>query len=387
MRRTVQAICAALLFAVWLPSAAQAWESRVSVQWPRPLKVMTQNLYIGTDLFQLFQPAPPEQLPFIVAGMYGQVLATDFPSRARAIAAEAARFQPDLIALQEVTLVRWQHPGDTLAGNPIPATEVALDYLQEVLDALESLGLHYEVAAAQDDFDVELPIIWPNEATGAPSLDDIRVTDRDVVLRRQGIQTANVTMRHFLANVEFPFGGLLISFARGFIALDATVRHRTYRIINTHLESVDPGPRQPYQLMAQAGQAYELLAEVQDETRPVVLVGDLNSEPDDPFGQAYAILAGGGFVDTWLRRLGGADPGYSCCQDADLLNAESVLSMRIDHVLVRNWFDGWPFPLVGPVLARTVGDEPDDRTPSGLWPSDHAGLQTELFLPIVTAAE
>jgi len=31
--------------------------------------------------------------------------------------------------------------------------------------------------------------------------------------------------------------------------------------------------------------------------------------------------------------------------------------------------------------ADVLGDEPGDRTASGLWPSDHAGLVTTLQLP------
>jgi hypothetical protein len=31
--------------------------------------------------------------------------------------------------------------------------------------------------------------------------------------------------------------------------------------------------------------------------------------------------------------------------------------------------------------ARVVGDQPGDRTPGGLWPSDHAGLVATLRIP------
>jgi len=31
--------------------------------------------------------------------------------------------------------------------------------------------------------------------------------------------------------------------------------------------------------------------------------------------------------------------------------------------------------------ADVLGDHPDDRTPLGLWPSDHAGVAATLVLP------
>ena len=70
--------------------------------------------------------------------------------------------------------------------------------------------------------------------------------------------------------------------------------------------------------------------------------------------------------------------GYTANQDADLLNAESKLFHRIDHVLFRDDFtaDGRPFR--GSVHAERLGQEQDDRTPAGLWPSDHAGVLTTL---------
>ena len=39
---------------------------------------------------------------------------------------------------------------------------------------------------------------------------------------------------------------------------------------------------------------------------------------------------------------------------------------RIDHVLTRPGF--------GHLTNKIVGTDPANRTPGGLWPSDHAGL-------------
>ncbi len=58
----------------------------------------------------------------------------------------------------------------------------------------------------------------------------------------------------------------------------------------------------------------------------------------------------------------------------DLCNTDSVLSDRRDFVLFRHG----PFKVMN---AQVVGANPADRTPSGLWPSDHAGVVVELRLP------
>ncbi|NIL98463.1 MAG: hypothetical protein GTO53_11260 [Planctomycetales bacterium] len=72
-----------------------------------------------------------------------------------------------------------------------------------------------------------------------------------------------------------------------------------------------------------------------------------------------------GFLDAWSETHP-SDPGFTCCQDPDLLNPVSLNSQRIDLVLHRA---GWES-----LAAEVVGEDPADRTPSGFWPSDHAGV-------------
>ena len=45
------------------------------------IKVMTQNLYVGADVFAVF-PGLPDQLPLRVAQLFATVQATNFPERA-----------------------------------------------------------------------------------------------------------------------------------------------------------------------------------------------------------------------------------------------------------------------------------------------------------------
>ena len=78
-----------------------------------------------------------------------------------------------------------------------------------------------------------------------------------------------------------------------------------------------------------------------------------------------------GFSDAWQAKHP-SDPGFTCCQATDLLNPTSTLTERVDLVLTRG-----PFHVA---KASLVGDEASDRLPSGLWPSDHAGVVVTLEL-------
>ena len=127
-------------------------------------------------------------------------------------------------------------------------------------------------------------------------------------------------------------------------------------LVSTHLETSQYPD-------VQLGQARELLAGVLETDRPVVLIGDLNTRA--PAAPAYRMLLDAGFVDAWTT-IQGDDPGFTCCQQADLRNPESSLYERIDLVVFRG-----PFEVL---RATRTGETSAARTGSGLWPSDHAGV-------------
>jgi len=113
-----------------------------------------------------------------------------------------------------------------------------------------------------------------------------------------------------------------------------------------------------------------LLAHPGAPTFPLVLVGDFNS-PADGTGVTYNDLVAARFADAWA--LAGSGAGLTCCQADDLLNGASTLDRRIDLVLFRGAFAA--------LASDVVGEEPADMTPSGMWPSDHAGVVAVLELP------
>lgn len=319
------------------------------------LSVMTYNVYVGASADPLLATTNLLQVPTEVANMYNGVIASDFPSRAASIAKSIKSAQPHLVGLQEVSLVRRQSPGDRIAGGEVPAEEVVLDFLEILMDALQAEGLNYQVAAKVENIDIEMPMFTD---TG---IDDARLTDFDVILARSDVIVSRVESAHFMNVLSIET--LLLEVPRGYVAIDATVGEVTYRVVNTHLEAFGEPIR--------VAQAQELITLLQDETLPIILLGDFNTAAPD--GTAYQMLLSAGYVDVWQMETGVT--GNTCCQAAGLGNAESGLSYRIDQVFVRN------YELAGLVTTHTVGDETADLLPSGIWPSDHAGVVAHLPIP------
>jgi endonuclease/exonuclease/phosphatase family metal-dependent hydrolase len=349
-----------IVLLVGCAGVALAQESAVSTP-GRLIRVMTRNVYHGVDAEILAIPAAsPGDLPNKVADVYNGYLARNFPERAAALALEIYLTRPDLIGLQEAILVRTQSPSDPAT----PATTVRLDYVQILLDALAARGLAYRVVTQSVGFDFELP-----SALGF----DVRHTDREVILARADLKTAELALSNplagsFAVNCGIPTRfGPTIPIRRGWVSVDATVRDRRFRFISTHLD----GDCLPVTSAIQQAQAAELLAGPGATDLPIVVVGDFNS-PADGTGVTYNKLtaAPSGLADAWT--LSGLASGLTCCQADDLRNVTSSLTTRIDFVLFRG-----PFT---PVIAITVGDHALSKTRTGMWPSDHAGVVAGLLL-------
>jgi hypothetical protein len=115
-----------------------------------PLNLMTWNIYLGADLTPIFVATTPQEFVAAVGSAYKKIQASNFVERANSIANEIKQTRPDLIGLQEVSLLRTQSPSD---GPTTPATNVSLDYLQILIDALNVRGLKYEPIVVQTAFD------------------------------------------------------------------------------------------------------------------------------------------------------------------------------------------------------------------------------------------
>jgi endonuclease/exonuclease/phosphatase family metal-dependent hydrolase len=364
------------------------------------LSVMTQNLYVGANLFKILSGEPGD-VPLNAAEIFSDIQATDFQQRAEAIADLVLEHEPHLIGLQEVSLIRTQCPDDIVfpPHDPTPnATDVYADYLQIFLDALAARGLNYEVAASVENADVELPVANLGLLDCPFALFDARLTDYDVTLRRSDVEVSLSISANYLANFPVPTPAGPIVFKRGYNIVDTDISGRSYRFVNTHLEVNG----NPFANGFQFAQAYELTQILNGMADPfgdeiLVVVGDLNSDPQDgPLVDCmmpptfdtpglcptpYAVMAGDGYTDTWTVRNGAVEPGYTCCQADLLMNFDSWVDQRIDHVWVRPPLSGAQGPhFLRAVHAEVVGDRQEDRTVDGLWPSDHAGVVVGITL-------
>ena len=324
----------------------------VSTAETEPLTVMTYNVYVGSSAEPLLSVENVLQVPQEVATMYNNVIASDFPGRAAAIAKSIKVYQPHLIGLQEISLIRTQSPGNSIAERTPDAEEVVLDYLQILMDALQTEGLSYQVAAQVENLDIEMPMFTD---TG---IADVRLTDFDVILSRSDVAVSRPTSANYANVLTIEMLGLEVP--RGYAAIDATVSGNTYRVVNTHLESFGQDIR--------VAQAQELIEDFDSETLPMIMLGDFNTPAPD--GTAYQMLVSAGYTDVWQMDSEGT--GNTCCQDKALQNEINELYERIDQIFVRN------LELPTQILTYTIGDTPSERLPSGLWSSDHAGVVAHL---------
>jgi endonuclease/exonuclease/phosphatase family metal-dependent hydrolase len=345
MRRTIRALlvafAAVLLLAAPAAGSVPAADAGGGGGGGR-VSVASYNLYLGADLTPILQAGSQAELVQRSGEAYQHMVQVDFPSRAQAIARLLARQRPDIVGLQEVST--WER--GTLGG----ATTPTYDYLSLLLDALAQRGLSYYVASTATNFSATMPISATEQA---------KYTDQDVVLVRNrlgGPRVVGQASGNFAAKLVVPSPtGITFTIPRGWTTADVSLAGRIVRFGNTHLEAYSPQIR--------SAQAAELVSTLAASPYPVVLVGDLNSDPTDTAG-AYGLFAAAGYADSWLT-AGEPSDGFTSGQDDDLANVPSQLSRRIDYVLTKG----------GSAHSVTViGDRLSDRTPGGLWPSDHAGL-------------
>lgn len=328
------------------------------------LSVLTWNLYLGSSLESLLFVQSPDEIPSGVAQVWQEVEASQFAERAGLIAREIVTRNPDVVALQEVSLYRTQRPGDWTSGAMPNATEPALDFLTLLSGRIAIEGGRYRTVTARTNGDAELPL-----ATADGVRTDLRLTDRDVILVREDVEAIEQPGGTFSDMVAAPIagaGGETLRFTRGFVEADVTAGGRRVRVVNAHLEIGLFG-------LVQQGQAQELLAALLPVDGPLVLLGDFNSPADGSGTATYRLLttAEGSarpFTDAWIASGRQAEAGPTCCTDP--ANPTDRFHDRIDLVLHR-----------GGVRAKAtsvVGREA--RTASGLRGSDHLGVYAELGL-------
>jgi endonuclease/exonuclease/phosphatase family metal-dependent hydrolase len=333
----------------------------------RLLPIMTRNLDEATDFGPIFLATTPQDFAFQVAAAYLEVQASNIPERAAAIADEIAAKQPYLVGLQEVSV--WST--GPLFGH---ADMETVNALRSLLDALAARHLEYTVIASLKEFAAEAP-----SALGI----QIGFADFDVLIARTDLsvselKVSNIQAQHFVANLTIPNAILgQVTIPRGWISIDGKLRGKDFRFVTTHLEGFDP--------RVQALQATELVQGPTNTNLPVILAGDFNTAPLDSFGvtgcplpggtpatnPAYNIIASGGFADAWST-LHPGDPGFTWplhCEDP--FTPFTTPNQRLDLVLFRSGQTD-----LDALATDLIGNTPGDLTPTGLWPSDHAGVES-----------
>ena len=356
------------------------------------IHVMTQNQYLGANLDPIITAGSPEAVNAAVIQALIDVSNNNFPERVQALADSILEKKPHLVALQEVFAFNCEDPFQT--GQCAPFAGAFNDHL--VL-TMEALGDHYTIAAEVQNLTLAPPVLYGIPMTLDPAVLPvfIQVIDRDVILARADVVATPVEFNclktsvdgcNYEAVAQVPLLGTLINIERGFVGVDASVKGADYRFINTHLEVKLLGGN-PAAAILQPAQATELwlaITSVPDPTRRLLVAGDFNSSPVDvsPIGvlTAYQQLTSGmllngypmpfAFTDVWNLRPGNP-AGLTCCELEDLSNSPSLNYERVDLVFA------FPAPL-GKTKANVLNADVEDKTLSGLWPSDHASVSARL---------
>jgi endonuclease/exonuclease/phosphatase family metal-dependent hydrolase len=338
------------LIAAALTAAMPALVPAGAVAKPATLRVMTYNLYQGSELTHSINAGSISALPAAVAADWADVQASDIPARMGAIAAEIKVAHPDFVGLEEAALWRTQSPSNL----SVRATTVAYDFVDILVKALQANGASYRVAGIVNNFDLQAPGSFPSGSM------DIRITDRVAVLVRSGVTVTHTQAKNYKATSSITAAGIKFVISDGFVAVDAKVGARKLRFVATHLDALSESVR--------TAQAKELVKGPTKGKSPLVLVGDFNSAVTTP---AYKALVHSGLKDSWLKAMPG-NPGFTCCHNPnDLVSNTPPLSQRIDYVFERG---------LQPQSLAVIGTGGADRTPSGMRPSDHAGLAATLKL-------
>jgi endonuclease/exonuclease/phosphatase family metal-dependent hydrolase len=330
------ALAAAALLAVAAPM--------VDAKKPRTAKVrvMTRNLFIGTDLKPLATTPPGPQFEQAAGKALEQATVTNQPKeRMKLIAGEIAKAKPDLVGFQEVTIWRTGPKND-----PAPATHVRVDYLKEIMRELKRRKAGYRVVTVYRPLNAEGPT-----DRGV----DARFTIGTAVIARKGVKVSHVKSAKFRHQLTLPTFALgKVTTYRTFDQMDARVRGAKIHFVNTHLEAYLPKTR--------LQQAKELLRRaLKSHKKKQVLVGDLNSGPDldNPDDRKpFAAIVKAGFRKARTKT-------EQCCFNDDLRTG--TWDHIVDWVLTR--------PKVKLVKSFVTGRE---RTSGGAAASDHGGVVSVL---------
>jgi len=319
------------------------------------ISVLNWNVYVGTDVDAVILALADGFQESDLAVLEAQIqtlFATDFPTRAAAIADEIAERRPDVVGLQEITAFALH--------SPILGIDADIDFLPILEEALADRGLHYAVAAQNLNIDVT-------------PLPGITMKDYDVMLvNADQVDVLEAWGKTFDLNAGQVAQGIVLE--RGYVYAEIRIGGKEYTVVSAHPEAGKGSDLSGLRYY----QALEIAAAIGDAERAVVM-GDLNDVPGSPL---YHVFAGTGFTDVWPA-LHPDEEGLTCCHLTTLMNDVPAFYERIDYL----WVRGIEHPVSGlhgsiELLGEETGDRILDAPFYPLWPSDHAGLFGKFLVPV-----
>lgn len=351
VRAALRALFVAAVFTASLVRAA-----------PLEVTVMTRNLYVGADLgpvIETFLTNPPA-VPGVVASTFAKVEDTNPVERMTRIANEILTYRPQVVGLQELTLLQTRTPSG-ITGSPGPLLNT-FDFYASLNTALGGASSPYTLVTRLTGFPVAAvgfdPVLMP-----VPS--DIILIDGSAILVRNDVTVLGFDA--FAYNNITIVPGLGLPIVRGISYVDIEIAGVKMRVANTHLDSIDPAKN-----FAQSQELADFL-----DTSPYrqIALGDFNSiaEPVDgvfiPTGSDANMLANG-FRDSWLDK--GMGPGFTWRDDELLNNPDpGLFTQRLDYVFHRDGFITKSVNVIGDELDPNFSSPP-------FWASDHAGVLATL---------
>lgn len=234
------------------------------------------------------------------------------------------------------------------------------------MNALRYQGASYVIAVQgpQFSFPPTLGLIPPGNFVC------VQVTNYDAILARSDLDP---TKFHWgnpqsgqyqdFSVISTPLGP--VPEPAAWVAVDATFHGNVFRFIGTHFESVDATTRRRQAEDLRTGPVATALG-------PVVIAMDSNAQAAPaPQDLTYTDFLAAGYRDVWSEIFPSV-AGFTCCQAQFVNNFTSQLYQRVDLILT-----------LGDVVAQNIalfGINQSDKTPDGLWASDHAGVAAQILV-------
>ena len=360
----------------------------------QPIKVMSRNLYLGSDVGVALAKIP--NMPAAAQFMWEQVQKTDFSKRKKILAAEIQSESPDVIGIQEATIWYckahfWSSKTEVFNFTQELLSELDGEYIIAEKDGVETNNPGYSIGPIPfltkvSDAKTFQPLFGQNNADCGFQIGDALLIKKS--LRQYVNQVGNSEY-----DAVYKVVPTLMEIYRGYSWADITVQGANVRFVTTHLESLWDSNEVP----KAADQARQLVKDLSNTKSPIVVIGDFNSDPRDPRPEnapnpgeqpvasdkcpagsagcnAYKVMKNAGFTDSgpdasdpstysWGMNalLTGPDPKRF--KAAQTMGNKNGFTDRLDYIFVKNG--------IKVLSSKIIGQTPPYGT-------DHAGVVTEL---------